>query len=282
MNPSNVQLKEYLIGALKLSGFQLLLLFGPLIFLSVLMQFIARQNEKYSTNLLGRNAFLLLFGWIGVSVHELGHALFALLFGHKITKIKLFSPNSEDGTLGYVDHSYNPKNPYHQAGNFFIGIGPILFGSLMLFLLTWFMFDINTFKLSSIDLDSSLFTSISGIKTAIIAIVKGLHIYVQSIWQSEKSSWWKLLILGYALFAIGSSITLSKADISSAWKGFLMIVLLIIVFNLSTFWITDFSDRIIRFIGQGISAFCFVLMLSILINLAFMIIIGIANAFRKR
>src|SRR6185437_12024785 len=70
----------------------------------------------------------------GVAIHELGHAFFCLIFRHKIVKMKLFSPQS-DGTLGYVQHSYNPASTYQKFGNFFIGTGPIWFGTLLVYLI---------------------------------------------------------------------------------------------------------------------------------------------------
>jgi hypothetical protein len=71
-------------------------------------------------------------------IHELSHALFCIIFGHKIQEMKLFSPEN-DGTLGYVNHSYNPKNPYQQIGNFFIGTGPIWGGVLLLYVASYFL-----------------------------------------------------------------------------------------------------------------------------------------------
>lgn len=74
---------------------------------------------------------------LGTPVHELGHALMCLLFGHRITKMSLWQPNSPDGNLGFVTHTYRRRNPYHVLGNLFIGIGPVFSGLAVLSLALW-------------------------------------------------------------------------------------------------------------------------------------------------
>jgi len=115
--------------------YQFLSLFGFVLIFGLLLYFISRSTRKAFSNSGHSKLDIYFTGWIGTPVHELGHAIFCILFGHRITEIKLYSPNSEDGTLGYVNHSFNSKSFYQRIGCFFIGTGPILFVFFFLYLL---------------------------------------------------------------------------------------------------------------------------------------------------
>ncbi|MES2855823.1 MAG: hypothetical protein V4692_08165, partial [Bdellovibrionota bacterium] len=78
-----------------------------------------------------------IFGWIGVPVHELSHAVFCKIFFHKVTDVKWFDPKGKDGAQGSVTHTYHPWNLYHRVGHFFIGLGPALLCPVVLGLLYW-------------------------------------------------------------------------------------------------------------------------------------------------
>ena len=71
---------------------------------------------------------VLATSMVGTPIHEMGHALMCILFGHRITAISLWQPLSDDGNLGYVTHAYRKKNLYHILGNLFIAVGPIFSG----------------------------------------------------------------------------------------------------------------------------------------------------------
>ena len=119
-------------ASLQATGVELLVLLGPLALAVAALNLSSALLLRAAIGLLGRRAFLAAFGWLGTAVHELSHALFCVLFGHKITELKLFDPGAAGGSLGYVRHAYNPKNPYHQLGNLFIAIGPIVVGAAAL------------------------------------------------------------------------------------------------------------------------------------------------------
>lgn len=79
---------------------------------------------------------VLISGLIGVPLHELSHALTATLFGMRVTEIKLYKPDPQSNSLGYVNYQYRPGSPLHQVGRFFTGFAPAICGGLVV----WFGF----------------------------------------------------------------------------------------------------------------------------------------------
>ena len=62
----------------------------------------------------------------GTPIHEISHAVACILFGHKITSIKLLDLSFNSDTLGYVKHSWNSRSVYQSIGCFFIAIAPLI------------------------------------------------------------------------------------------------------------------------------------------------------------
>jgi len=271
----------YLLKVLLSTLTQVFVLFGPSIILAVLMHFVSTACQNLGYKLMGSRIFLGVFGWLGTAIHELGHAFFALIFFHRITEMKLFSPDAKKGSLGYVTHTWNSSNLYQTVGNFFIGIGPILMGSIMLFMITYLLFFTSINSIVHIPLKTDSFSSFSSLAVMLHYIGKGILAYLAFVFNGPETSWWKIVLFLYLVFSIGSSITLSPADIKGALKGFLIFLLVLFIFNLLTLWIGEFTIDSFRYISTFFSAFYFLLVLSILLNLAFIfflvILVGVKS-----
>ena len=193
---------------------QILFLFGPILLFGFL---IALCNRRFYANFGSKSrAVCYVTGCIGTPLHELSHALFCLIFGHKIVEIKLFRIGAEDGTLGYVKHTYNRKNFYQRMGNFFIGIAPIVVISAVLFLLAWLLMPSMTEEMTS---------SISG-----ISISKGIGASFYNLFHAVgtffayATSWQWWVFVGLGMF-LALHMTLSGADIRGALSGLIFVLL---------------------------------------------------------
>lgn len=157
-------------------------------------------------------------GFIGTPVHEFGHAAFCLLFGHRITAIKLFQPDSKDGVMGYVNHSYNRKNIYHLIGNFFIGLGPVIFGSLVLLLLMQIfvpgMSGSLFSEMNSFQADGFSFATIGGV------FLTAGRVFAAFFSFAAKPAWWLFMI---PACSIALHMSLSVPDIKAGQAGFFII-----------------------------------------------------------
>jgi len=111
---------------------QLAALLGWLCVMGLVLHILARTAQYLYMRALGPTAGMLITGWLGTPVHELGHAVFCPLFGHKIKKLRLWAPFSKDGSAGSVEHAWNRKSVYQNVGNLFIAAGPILLGSALI------------------------------------------------------------------------------------------------------------------------------------------------------
>ena len=203
----------------------------PWIAVAWVMQLLSNSIRKSLAKILGIKGYIYLT-CPGVMIHEIGHAVFCLIFRHKIVEMKLFSPE-EDGTLGYVNHAYNPKSFYQRIGNFFIGIGPIWFGVTVL----WFI----SLMLLPNEMQISNFFSLN-------------------FWGRWQSYVWLYLAL-----TIASHITLSPPDLAGSADGGIAILVTALLGFLLLGWCGDWESGIIEFLKSvflsSLSIFAFVIIL---------------------
>ena len=214
---------EYLLRVALLSGMFLVLLV-PFLFLGFLMHFLSNMIYDRMGRIFGYKAYIYITA-PGVMVHELSHAIFCLIFGHKIMKIQFFSPEN-DGTLGYVTHQYYTKNLYQQVGNFFIGTGPLWGGMFVLWLLSMLLLPESAWR---VDLENDA----------------SKEVFMNVIFSAYFWKRWQTWLWLYLFFTVASHITLSPPDLKGAWRGFLYLMLLVVIFELLFGWWAGLHDVLV-------------------------------------
>lgn len=157
----------------------------------LIFHWVSRFLQVECAYWLGEKAFSY-FTAPGVIAHELAHAITCIPFGHRIDELVLFRPD-RDGTLGYVKHSYNARNPWAVLGNAFIGTAPLWSGIFLLHLLFAHAFP---------HLDQ---------------------------WKQALSHPWTWLWI-YLLLAIGAHMRLSMMDVRGSWVALVLWTILLGVF----------------------------------------------------
>ena len=199
---------SYILNSILQSGIFLGIVLLPCIVLLGLSQFCSSFMRTRIARAVSVKTFVYATA-IGTVIHECGHAVFCIIFRHKIHKINFFSPSS-DGTLGSVTYSYNKKSIYQKIGLFFVGTGPVWFGLFVLFLISWLL----------------LPSSVTHSSQTGFARVKEFASYFFSLAVWGKWQTWLWL---YLSLSIAAHITLSRPDIEGAWLGFVTLILTVLV-----------------------------------------------------
>ena len=195
--------------------------------LMALLYFIQHQYCQLAQQRFGRK-IIWVSAIIGTPIHELSHAILCLVFGHKVTELALFKPG-QDGTLGYVMHSYQPRNPWHIIGNFFIGIAPIFGGVATIALATYFILPDGEQLLTQLNL--SPFIHLNDISVSSLqALLAHLSTSLQ---QSAIQSPLMFSIWFYLITAISLHLSPSTVDIKGGMTGFLLFIVVMFLLKAS-------------------------------------------------
>lgn len=210
------------------SFLELLYLFGVIIAVGLVLGVLERYSNTYLIKAFGSRG-VMLTAWIGTPIHEIGHLIQCFIWGHRVTRIKLLQLNSPSGVLGFVEHQYNRNSWYQQAGNFFIGLGPIFSGIGSIILSMYFLVPETYHAFVNeihwhVTIGNLEFTFVKIITGAVLIIYKTLFTVDNLI----NPLFWIFLIIA---ICISSHIALSRADIEGAAKGLITIYFLLLLFN---------------------------------------------------
>ncbi len=252
----------YLLNVAGVTLMQLFALGGPALLLIALLSWLSGRVHRLAYRAIGRSTFLLLFGWFGTVIHELGHLLAALLFRQQIKSFRPFAPEP-DGTLGSVTILPGYGNILQYFGIFFFGIAPVLFGPLVIFLALYSLFYGQMHELwRTLDLNTMPGQSVIG------GIVSGAVAIVGFLFSPRHLIDWHLYLFLYIAFSIGSSIHLSDEDITAAKLGCLPFIILLFLFNTVLFALGSAGSATFAWLTQYYTflylLLCFVILLDVL------------------
>ena len=201
---------------------------GIIVLVGLLLEVLRNKSIINFQRSFGSKA-VMITGIIGVPIHELSHAIFALLFGHRITKIKLIQKPDENGVMGYVQHSYKQGSVYQQVGNFFIGTAPIFGGTFSIIALMRFIIPQAYNRFMNIMVESLHVTVLN--KSTIQGIINSYSGLLKVIFSPKNFENPYFYVFLFIAICISSHISLSSADIKGAFTGLWVIFLILFILN---------------------------------------------------
>jgi hypothetical protein len=217
---------DYLLNVAGITLIQLFALGGPALLLIALLSWLSGWVQRLAIATFGVTMYLLLFGWLGTAIHEIGHLIGALIFRVPVAGVKLFAPDRRTGMLGSVSIKPNYGNLYQYIGLFFVGIAPVVFGTLAIYLALYGLFYTQISEVwRLIDRRILIFgPSASSILSSGLA-------FLRFVFSPQHFLDWRFYLFLYIAFAVGSSISLSSYDIVAARPGCLTFIVLLFLFN---------------------------------------------------
>jgi hypothetical protein len=222
MDQLGAHLADSGLAALLATVRQVLLILGPVALVTGALRLIERALSSRLASRLGWHS-VLLTAWLGVPVHELSHAGACLLFGHKVRRLRLLSPDSVTGQLGSVDHAWDRRSLYQQVGRFFIGVAPLAGGAVALLLLT-LLLGPKPLGWPGLAADSGLLESLRAAGRQ--AIDLGAALFRPEA--ARDGLTWLYLYLG---LCIGAHMAPSSTDLRGCVPGLLWLLLVVLAAN---------------------------------------------------
>lgn len=266
-----VGLLGLLVESLKL----LAVLLAPFIAFALVIHWLERATQVRMAERFGWRS-VLWTGWLGTPVHELSHAILCPVFCHRIEKMALFEPDKKNRRLGYVIHVYTPGNWYQELGNFFIGVAPLVGGSLTLSFFLWMFYP---------DAVTAAFSVAADAKNAapwetMYQITAACFSQVASSTNLLSGRFW---LFCYLVLCVGSHMAPSPSDYEGASRGVIFVIggLLVVAFVSALLKLSPMTllEGMIALLGPLFAVFGFAVILCSLMTL---LVWGVTSLFPKR
>jgi hypothetical protein len=232
---------------------QLAALFAGVLIFGLLIHIVSQFTFKSLQKALGIKGIYLV-AWLGTPIHELGHALFCVIFLHKILAVKFFEPDPVTGTLGYVTHTWNNKNPWQVLGNFFIGVGPVLLGCAALFALFYFLIPGSSEVWETIVVGASQVDNGYAISEYFSIFKESALSMTGAIFTLDNLGHWRFWVFLYLAICVSSNVRLSWDDLKLTLRGLGCVVLPFLLINLIAMLTGSGSDEFFPITASSLGA----------------------------
>ena len=157
---------------------------------------------------------------------------------------------------------------YISASVIFIGTGPIWFGTIVVYLMSRYILDASAFNsIRDIELTTNTLSSWSGVVFVAHNITNMVLSVIQSMFHNQLFSRWDFYIFIYLAFVIGNNITLSLPDIRNSADGLIVLIIILLIFNLCTSFMGDFSIEFVMYLSKAYSGFISVMLFALALNI---------------
>ena len=224
--PVLIFIKDLIIA----TSVQMVSLFAVIFILGLLIHLVSRLTFKSIEQAFWSKGTYLV-AWLGTPIHELGHALFCVIFMHKIVEMELFKPDPVTGTLGYVSHKWSRSNPWQVLGNLFISIGPVILGCAVLFAIFYFIIPNSPQAWDSIVAGVNDIDNVYSAGSYLEVLRDSAFAMVRLIFAIPNLTSWRFWVFFYLSICIASNMRLSLADIKGSLSGFGCLILPFLLIN---------------------------------------------------
>lgn len=197
---------------------------------------------------------------LSTPMREVGHAMMAVLFWHRVEDVQLLNIGDPDGEFGFVEHSYNPRNPVALLGNFFYAMGPVVLGLLAVSLI--FLTCFHGVLPAYFDEIRALGDAGAGVGE----YLKAAFSFIPKMFTLGEAAMW-LRVVGCALLVfLCLGIYVSPLELMEAASGIAILVGLVMA---ASGVMMLFDDRVMRIAIGGLRSFSTVVIALFLVVLVF-------------
>jgi hypothetical protein len=250
-------------------------LVGAIVALAAAHGAVERASRAILTRTFGWWS-VLWTGWIGVPVHEMSHLVMARIFRHHVSDLHLFSPDPRTGMLGYVNHTWKPESRYQRAGNFFIGVAPVLGGTAVLILLTRLILPPG----SALDDSSRILAGFLASPGTSTGVTLARHLALElpvSLFSPPLLASWRLWLVLYLLMAVALHMSPSREDLRGTWKGFAFIAGGLLCINVIALPFGGIPESHLGIAASIVAPAAAALLLALVLNLAALVLVCLAS-----